>query len=173
MCSRGSIIPLFIDQIINGKDLTITNPNMTRFMMSLEDSVNLVLYAFQNANPGDIFVQKSPAATIQTLATALLQLFNSDNKIKIIGARHGEKMFESLCGKEEMSKADDLEQYYRIPADLRDLNYTKYISEDGPKLQEKEYNSENTNRLNVEELKELLMSLDYVKSKLKEFKTKN
>ncbi|MDA9792189.1 polysaccharide biosynthesis protein [Schleiferiaceae bacterium] len=166
MCSRGSIIPLFIEQIKSGKPLTITNPEMTRFMMSLEDSVQLVLYAFKNAQPGDIFVQKSPAATIETLATALKELFSSENEIQIIGARHGEKMYESLCGKEEMSKAEDLGGFYRIPADLRDLNYTKYLKEDGPRLQNEEYNSNNTQRLSVSELKDLLLSLDYVRKEL-------
>ena len=130
--------------------------------MSLEDSVQLVLFAFKNANPGDIFVQKSPAATIETLAISLKELFNASNEIKIIGARHGEKMYESLCGREEMSKAEDLDKFYRIPADLRDLNYTKYLNEDGPKLQNYEYNSDNTKRLNVEELKDLLLTLEYV-----------
>ena len=166
MCSRGSIIPLFIDQIKAGKPLTITNSNMTRFMMSLEDSVELVLFAFHNAKPGDIFVQKSPAATIETLAIALKELFNATNEIQIIGARHGEKMYESLCGKEEMSKAEDLDKFYRVPADLRDLNYTKYLKEDGPRLQDEEYNSDNTKRLNVEELKDLLLTLDYVREEL-------
>ena len=166
MCSRGSIIPLFIKQIKEGKNLTITNPNMTRFMMSLEDSVDLVLFAFKNANPGDIFVQKSPAATIETLAIALKELFKANNEIEIIGARHGEKMYESLCGKEEMSKAEDLGDFYRVPADLRDLNYTKYLEEDGPRLQDEEYNSDNTKRLNVQELKELLLTLDYVREEL-------
>lgn len=166
MCSRGSIIPLFIDQIKAGKALTITNSNMTRFMMSLEDSVQLVLFAFENAKPGDIFVQKSPAATIETLAIALKELFNATNEIQIIGARHGEKMYESLCGKEEMSKAEDLDNFYRVPADLRDLNYTKYLKEDGPRLQDEEYNSDNTKRLNVKELKDLLLTLDYVKEEL-------
>lgn len=170
MCSRGSIIPLFIKQIKENKPLTITNPNMTRFMMSLEDSVNLVLFAFKNANPGDIFVQKSPAATIETLATALKELFNVDNEIQIIGARHGEKMYESLCGKEEMSKADDLGDFYRVPADLRDLNYTKFVQSDGPVLKNEEYNSDNTKRLNVEEMKELLLTLEDVRNELKEFK---
>lgn len=166
MCSRGSIIPLFIKQIKEGKPLTITNSKMTRFMMSLEDSVELVLFAFHNAKPGDIFVQKSPAATIETLAQALKELFNAENEIQIIGARHGEKMYESLCGKEEMSKAEDLGKFYRVPADLRDLNYSKYLTEDGPRLQGEEYNSDNTNRLNVQELKELLLTLDYVKEEL-------
>jgi len=166
MCSRGSIIPLFIKQIKEGKPLTITNSNMTRFMMSIEDSVELVLFAFHHAQPGDIFVQKSPAATIETLAQALKELFNATNEIKIIGARHGEKMYESLCGKEEMSKAEDLGKFYRVPADLRDLNYTKYLKEDGPRLQDDEYNSDNTKRLNVEELKDLLLTLDYVRKEL-------
>ncbi|CAL2082935.1 polysaccharide biosynthesis protein [Tenacibaculum sp. 190524A05c] len=168
MCSRGSIIPLFIKQIKEGKPLTITNPDMTRFMMSLEDSVDLVLFAFKNANPGDIFVQKSPAATIEVLAKALKELFESENEIKIIGARHGEKMYETLCAKEEMSKADDMGDFYRVPADLRDLNYTKYRTTDGPKLKDVEYNSDNTERLNVEQMKELLLTLDYVKNELKD-----
>ena len=166
MCSRGSIIPLFIKQIKEGKPLTITNSKMTRFMMSLEDSVELVLFAFHNAKPGDIFVQKSPAATIETLAIALKELFNATNEIQIIGARHGEKMYESLCGKEEMSKAEDLDKFFRVPADLRDLNYTKYLKEDGPRLQDQEYNSDNTKRLNVDELKDLLLTLDYVREEL-------
>lgn len=167
MCSRGSIIPLFIKQIKEGKPLTVTNPKMTRFMMSLEDSVDLVLFAFKNANPGDIFVQKSPAATVETLAIALKELFNADNEIQIIGARHGEKMYESLCGKEEMSKAEDLDKFYRVPADFRDLNYTKYVQSEGAKLQDREYNSDNTQRLDVEQLKKLLLTLDYVQEQLK------
>ncbi|MBJ6368150.1 polysaccharide biosynthesis protein [Snuella sedimenti] len=166
MASRGSIIPLFIKQIKEGKELTVTNTRMTRFMMSLKDSVDLVMFAFQNANPGDIFVQKSPAATILTLAEALKSLFKAENKITIIGARHGEKMYETLCGKEEMSKSEDLEHYYRVPADMRDLNYTKYVQEDGPRLQDEEYNSDNTQQLNVEELKELLLTIDYVREEL-------
>ncbi len=167
MASRGSIIPLFIQQIKEGKPLTITNPDMTRFMMSLPDSVNLVLYAFQNANPGDIFVQKSPAATIYTLALALKELFNSNNEIKIIGPRHGEKMHETLCGREEMAKAEDLGKYYRIPADMRDLNYAKYVQNDATMLVDVEYNSSNTERLDIEKLKELLLTLDYVREHLK------
>lgn len=166
MCSRGSIIPLFIKQIKEGLPLTVTEPEMTRFMMSLEDAVRLVLFAFENAHPGDIFVQKAPAATIMTLAIALKELFEADNEIKIIGARHGEKMYETLCGKEEMSKAIDLGDFFRIPADYRDLNYTKYIQKDGPKLTDYEYNSDNTQRLNVDELKRLLLTLDYVKEEL-------
>ena len=167
MCSRGSIIPLFIKQIKEGKPLTITNPNMTRFMMSLDDSVALVMFAFKNGNPGDIFVQKSPGATIQDLAIALKELFKADNEINIIGERHAEKMFETLCSKEEMSKADDLGDFYRVPADYRDLNYTKYVQEDGPKLVDHEYNSDNTKRLDVSELKKLLLTLDYVQEELK------
>lgn len=166
MCSRGSIIPLFIKQIKEGKPLTITNPEMTRFMMSLDDSVELVMFAFKNGNPGDIFVQKSPGATIQVLAKALKELFNADNEINIIGERHAEKKYETLCSKEEMSKAEDLGRFYRVPADFRDLNYTKYVQEDGPKLVDDEYNSDNTERLSVEELKKLLLTLDYVKDEL-------
>jgi len=167
MASRGSIIPLFISQIKEGKPLTITDPEMTRFMMSLPDSVRLVLFAFKNASPGDIFVQKSPAATILTLAQALKEIFNAKNDIRVIGPRHGEKLYETLCGKEEMSKANDLGDFYRIPADMRDLNYTKYVQTDGPKLIDEEYNSNNTKRLNVEELKSLLLSLDCVHKELK------
>ncbi len=170
MASRGSIIPLFIKQIKEGKPLTVTDGRMTRFMMSLKDSVNLVLFAFKNAEPGDIFVQKSPAATVETLALALKELFNADNEIQIIGARHGEKMYESLCGKEEMAKAIDMGDFYRVPADFRDLNYTKYVQEDGHELIDDEYNSDNTKRLNVKEMKELLLTLDYVQNELKEYK---
>ena len=167
MASRGSIIPLFIQQLKAGKPLTVTEPKMTRFMMSLEESVKLVLFAFENARPGDVFVQKSPATTILTLATALKEIFQADNKIQIIGSRHGEKMYETLCGNEEMSKADDLGGFYRIPADVRDLNYTKYVQEDGPKLIDTEYNSDNTRRLNLDELKKLLLTLDYVQDELR------
>lgn len=170
MASRGSIIPLFIKQIKEGKALTLTEPSMTRFMMSLKDSVSLVLFAFDNAEPGDIFVQKSPAATILTLAQALIELFNANNEIKIIGSRHGEKMYETLCGKEEMSKAIDLGNYFKIPADMRDLNYTKYVQSDGPKLIDEEYNSNNTQMLNKQDLKQLLLTLDYVQSELKNHK---
>ncbi|MBT0550287.1 polysaccharide biosynthesis protein [Riemerella anatipestifer] len=166
MCSRGSIIPLFISQIKKGKALTITNPDMTRFMMSLDDSVDLVMYAFKNGEPGDIFVQKSPATKISILAQALKEIFNADNEIKIIGERHSEKMYETLCSKEEMAKAIDLGDFYKIPADYRDLNYTKYVQKDGPKLKSEEYNSENTKQLNIEETKELLLKLDYVKNQL-------
>ena len=170
MCSRGSIIPLFISQIKEGKPLTITNPSMTRFMMSLEDSVDLVLYAFKDGNPGDIFVQKSPAATIEVLAQALKELFDADNEIVIIGERHAEKMYETLCSKEEMAKAEDLGRFYRIPADFRDLNYTKYVQTGGNSVEIEEYNSHNTERLTVEELKQLLLTLDYVKEELANYK---
>ncbi|RYX87935.1 NAD-dependent epimerase/dehydratase family protein [bacterium] len=167
MCSRGSIIPLFIKQIKEDKPLTVTDPNMTRFMMSLDDSVTLVNFAFENASPGDIFVQKSPATTILTLATALKELFNAGNEIKIIGPRHGEKLYETLCGKEEMAKAIDMGDFYKVPADYRDLNYTKYVQEDGPNLIDDEYNSHNTKRLDIEDTKKLLLKLDYVQNELK------
>jgi len=167
MASRGSIIPLFVNQIKSGKPLTVTEPEMTRFMMSLEQSVQLVLFAFEHAAPGDLFVQKAPASTILTLADALKDIFKADNEIQIIGPRHGEKMYETLCGKEEMSKAEDLGNFYRIPADMRDLNYTKYIQTDGARLIDKEYNSNNTKILDKDELKELLLTLDYVKKELK------
>ena len=170
MASRGSIIPLLIKQIKEGKPLTITNPQMTRFMMSLDDSVDLVMFAFENGNPGDIFVQKSPAATIQILAEALRDIFKANNEIIIIGERHAEKLYETLCSKEEMSKAEDLGRFYRVPADFRDLNYTKYLQTEGPKLVNDEYNSHNTDRLTKEELKKLLLTLDYVQEELKNHK---
>jgi len=162
MASRGSIIPLFIKQIKEKKPITLTDPNMTRFMMSLEESFKLVLFAFEKANPGDLFVQKASAATIITLANALKDIFNSKSEIQIIGPRHSEKMHETLCSKEEMSKAEDLGDFFRIPADLRDLNYSKYVLSEGPSLVNKEYSSENTYRLNKDELIKLLLKLDYV-----------
>ncbi|MCL4107817.1 UNVERIFIED_CONTAM: hypothetical protein GTU68_027202 [Idotea baltica] len=167
MASRGSVIPLFINQIKEGKDITITDPSMTRFMMTLDDAVDLVIFAFQNANPGDIFVQKSPASTIQTLAKSLKSLYNSNNSIKIIGTRHGEKLYESLVNKEEMIKAENLENYYRIPADNRDLNYEKYFS-DGEKDVSTidDYHSHNTHRLDVEGTKELLLKLDFIREEV-------
>ena len=167
MASRGSIIPLFISQIKNGIPLTITDPNMTRYLMSLDDAVDLVIYAFNNAKQGDLFVQKAPAATIKTLAKALLNIFDSKNKIKIIGTRHGEKLYETLCTREEMSKAIDLPNFYRIPADNRDLNYGKYFSE-GRIVDSslEDYNSHNTYRLSVEETKKLLLKVDFVKEQL-------
>ncbi|MGJ1535282.1 polysaccharide biosynthesis protein [Sphingobacterium multivorum] len=170
MASRGSIIPLFIKQIKEGNPLTVTDPKMTRFMMSLDDSVALVMFAFLNGNPGDIFVQKSPASTVEMLAQALKELFNADNEIKIIGARHGEKMYETLCSTEEMAKAEDLGDFYRVPADFRDLNYTKYVQKEANVKLDGEYNSDNTHRLNLEELKKLLLTLDYVKDELATYK---
>ncbi len=167
MCSRGSIIPLFIKQIKENLPLTLTVPEMTRFMMSLEDAVDLVLFAFENANPGDLFIQKAPAATILTLVKAIKEIFNANNEIKIIGARHGEKMYESLCTSEEMAKAEDMGDFYRVPADLRDLNYTKYAENYGHRVDHKEYNSDNTRQLTVREMKELLLKLDYVKEDLR------
>lgn len=170
MCSRGSIIPLFIKQIKEGLPLTVTDSEMTRFMMSLDDAVDLVMFAFKNAHPGDTLIQKAPAATIGTLAQAIKELFNAENEIRIIGPRHGEKKYETLCTKEEMSKAEDMGDFYRIPADFRDLNYTKYVQADGSQLVDNEYNSDNTRRMNVEQLKELLLTLDYIKEELKNYK---
>ena len=169
MCSRGSIIPLFIDQIKAGKPMTITVPEMTRYMMSLDQAVDLVLFAFRHANPGDLFVQKAPAATIETLAQAVKELFHADNEIQIIGARHGEKMYETLCTSEEMTKAEDMGDFYRVPADLRDLNYSLYADKFGHRFDIPDYNSDNAKMLNVEEMKELLLSLDYVRERLAEF----
>lgn len=167
MASRGSVIPLFISQIKAKKPLTITDPNMTRFLMSLEDSVDLVLYAYENAQQGDIFVQKAPASTVADLAQALKELFNSDSPIHIIGTRHGEKLYESLISREEMAHAYDLGGYYRIPADNRDLNYAKYFSEGEEKISSyDDYTSHNTNRLNVEQVKELLLKLSFIKGEL-------
>lgn len=166
MCSRGSIIPLFIHQIKEGLSMTITVPEMTRFMMSLDDAVDLVLFAFRNAEPGDLFVQKAPAATIEVLAQAVKELFHANNEIKIIGARHGEKMYETLCTSEEMAKAIDLGEFYRVPADVRDLNYSLYVDKFGHRTDCEQYNSDNTRRLNVEEMKELLLKLSYVKEEL-------
>lgn len=166
LCSRGSIIPLFIEQIRAGKPMTVTVPEMTRYMMSLEEAVDLVLFAFKNAEPGDLFVQKAPAATIDVLAQAVKEIFHANNEIKIIGARHGEKMYETLCTKEEMAKAVDMGNFYRIPADLRDLNYSKYVDNFGHRVDFEEYNSDNTRRLNVNEMKEILLSLDYIQNEL-------
>jgi UDP-glucose 4-epimerase len=171
MASRGSVIPLFIEQIKNDKTITITDPNMTRFMMSLDQAVELVIFAFQNGVNGDIFVQKSPAATIELLAKTLKNMLNKpSHEVKIIGTRHGEKLYETLLTKEEMVKAIDLEGYYRIPADTRDLNYNKYF-EDGEEVitQAGEYHSHNTHRLDENELKELLINLREIKDDLREF----
>ncbi len=168
MASRGSVIPLFIEQIKSGQPITVTNPNMTRFLMSLEEAVELVVFAFQKAEAGDIMVQKAPASTIGDLAQAIKELFNADNEIKIIGTRHGEKRCETLLTKEEYLVAEDLGNYFRVPADKRDLNYDKYFVEGDHKLSvEKEYNSDNTERLNVEQIKEKLLKLEYVRKELR------
>ncbi len=167
MASRGSVIPLFIDKIKKGIPLTVTDPKMTRFLMSLEDSVDLVLHAFEHGEQGDIFVQKAPASTIADLATALTEMFAGSGKIDIIGTRHGEKLYESLVSREEMAKAEDRGRYYRIPADNRDLNYDKYILEGEPSANEvDDYTSHNTHRLSVAEIKSLLMTLEYVRNEL-------
>lgn len=164
MASRGSVIPLFLDQIKEGKDLTITNPDMTRFMMTLEDAVDLVIYAFEHGKQGDLFVQKAPAATIDVLAKAVLELKGNGNGVRNIGTRHGEKLYEVLVTKEEMVNAIDLGDYYCVPADNRDLNYERYTSDGNSKLDEvEEYNSHNTNRLDVEGMKKLLLKLDLFK----------
>ena len=164
MASRGSVIPLFIDQIKAGKPLTITDPGMTRFMMTLEDAVDLVLYAFENAKQGDLFVQKAPGATIETLAKALIEMYQSKSEIKIIGTRHGEKVYETLVNREDMLKAEDRGNYYRIPADTRDLNYEQYFSEGNKgEAQIEEYHSHNTHRLDVEGMKELLKKLPVIR----------
>lgn len=167
MASRGSVIPLFIEQIKAGKPITVTDPEMTRYLMSLEEAVELVVFAYQNGVPGDIFVQKSPASTIIDLAQALIELFEAKTEIKIIGTRHGEKKHETLVNREEMVKAIDLPGYFRIPADTRDLNYDKYFSDGQAKLAEAEdYTSENTYRLSIPEIKEKLLSLQYVRDEL-------
>ncbi len=167
MASRGSVIPLFVSQIKEGRPLTVTDPNMTRFLMSLEDSVDLVLYAFKHGQQGDLFVQKAPAATVADLAQALKDVFKSQSPIRVIGTRHGEKLYESLISREEMSRAEDLGDYYRIPADNRDLNYARFVSEGEEKLSLLEdYTSHNTERLNVEQVKNLLKTLDFIKDKL-------
>ena len=171
MGSRGSVIPLFIELIKVGKPLTVTDPEMTRFMMSIADAVDLVLYAFNHGKPGDIFVQKSPAATIETLALALKKIFKADNPVKVIGTRHGEKRHETLLTREEMAKVEDLGGYYRIPADTRGLNYNLYFSEGEKKIAMLEdYNSSNTCRLDVNGMAELLLTLDVVKEELKGWK---
>lgn len=171
MASRGSVIPLFIDQIKNGQPLTVTDPTMTRFLMSLEEAVELVVFAFQNAQAGDIMVQKSPASTIGNLAQAIRELFDVDNEIKVIGTRHGEKLYETLLTREEHVVARDMGGFYQVPADTRDLNYEKYFNEGDEQLStEEEYNSHNTERLNIEQIKERLLELDYVKEQLESWK---
>ena len=168
MASRGSVITLLVAQIKQGMPLTVTDPKMTRFLMSLEDSVDLVLYAYENARQGDIFVQKAPAATVADLAQALKELFCGASPIRIIGTRHGEKLYESLISREEMAHADDMGCYYRIPADNRDLNYAKYFSEGEEKISGfEDYTSHNTQRLNVEQIKSLLLKLDFVQEELR------
>jgi UDP-glucose 4-epimerase len=166
MASRGSVIPLFVDLIKEGKPLTITDPNMTRFMMTLDDAVDLVLYAFEHGNNGDIFVQKAPAATIQTLAIALKELMDlPEHPIHIIGTRHGEKLYEALLSREEMVAAEDMGEYYRVPPDLRDLNYGKYVEQGDQRIsQVEDYNSHNTERLDVEGMKNLLLKLAFIRA---------
>ena len=166
MGSRGSVIPLFIEQIKAGRPITITDPKMTRFMMTLDDAVELVLYAFKNGNQGDLFVQKSPAATVSVLAKALTELYESKSPIKEIGIRHGEKLYETLVTKEEMIKAEDQDSYFKITPDGRDLNYDQYFSKGTVKSSLEEYNSNNTNMLNIDEMKNLLMSLKQIKEEL-------
>ena len=167
MASRGSVIPLFVDQIKKGLPLTITDPSMTRFMMTLDEAVDLVLFAFQNSDQGDIFVQKSPASTIGDLADVIKDIFNAPNEIKVIGTRHGEKLYESLLSREEKSKSIDLGNYFKIPADTRDLNYSKYYEEGNEQISNsEEYNSHNTERLSKNQLKALLLSLEYVQNNL-------
>jgi UDP-glucose 4-epimerase len=167
MASRGSVIPLFIDQLRAGEPLTVTDPNMTRFLMSLEDSVDLVLHAFEHAKQGDIFIQKAPASTVGDLAQALKELFGHSNPVKIIGTRHGEKLYESLISREEMAKAEDMGRYYRIPADNRDLNYKKYFVEGEQEISNlDDYTSHNTHRLDVPQIKDLLLKLHYIQEVL-------
>lgn len=173
MASRGSVIPLFIDQIKAGKPLTVTNPDMTRFLMNLDEAVGLVEFAFANAEAGDIMVQKSPASTVGDLAQAVKELFNVDNEIHVIGTRHGEKRYETLLTKEEFLVSKDMGGFYRVPADKRDLNYDKYFVDGDQELsQDEEYNSDNTHRLTVAEIKERLLELDLVQEELKAWNNK-
>ena len=168
MASRGSVIPLFISQIKAGLPLTVTDPHMTRFLMSLEDSVDLVIHAYENGSQGDVFVQKAPSSTLEDLAFALKDLFNASNPVKIIGTRHGEKLYETLVAREEKAKATDLGRYYRIPADNRDLNYNKYFVEGEQKISDiDDYTSHNTERLGIEGVKKLLLTLDYIQDELR------
>jgi UDP-glucose 4-epimerase len=167
MASRGSVIPLFIEQLRDGKPITITDPTMTRFLMSLEDSVDLVLHAFEHGRQGDIFIQKAPASTIEVLAQALKELFAKENEIRIIGTRHGEKLYESLVSREELAKAEDMGEYYRVPADNRDLNYAKFVVEGEVEISDfEDYTSHNTTRLDVEGVKQLLLKLSYIQEQL-------
>lgn len=167
MASRGSVIPLWVDQIKAGKDITITDPNMTRYMMTLDDAVDLVLYAFQHGKSGDLFVQKAPAATLSVLAESLKSLYKTDTLVRVIGTRHGEKLYETLVTREEMAKAEDMGEYYRIPADKRDLNYDKYFVEGNEEVATiEDYHSHNTARLDVEGMKKLLLKLDFIREDL-------
>ena len=167
MASRGSVIPLFLKQIEKGEEITITDPNMTRFLMSLDEAVELVLFAFENGDSGDLFVNKAPASSIGDLAQAIKELFNADNKVKIIGTRHGEKLYETLCTREEMIKAEDMGEFYRIPADNRDLNYARYFSEGEEDVAAiEDYHSHNTKQKNVEEVKKMLLNLSIIKEEL-------
>lgn len=167
MASRGSVIPLFVKQIKNGESLTITDPNMTRFLMSLEEAVDLVLFAFEHGNPGDLFVNKAPAGTIADLAQALKEMFKADNPVKIIGTRHGEKLYETLCTREEMIKAEDMGDFYRIPADNRDLNYAQYFSEGTKDISKiEDYHSHNTQQHDVEGMKKLLLKLPLIRKEV-------
>lgn len=167
MASRGSVIPLFLDQILQGKEITITDPSMTRFLMSLDEAVELVLFAFENGEAGDLFVNKAPAGTIGDLAKSLKELLNADNPVKIIGTRHGEKLFETLCTREEMVKAEDMGEFYRIPADNRDLNYAKYFSEGKMEQSDShDYHSHNTEQKDIEGMKELLLKLPIIQDAL-------
>ncbi|WP_304236013.1 polysaccharide biosynthesis protein [Jiulongibacter sediminis] len=164
MASRGSVIPLFVEQIKAGNNLTVTDPSMTRFMMTLEDAVDLVLFAFENANPGDMFVQKAPAATIEILAKSLIEMYGSSSDIRVIGTRHGEKLYESLLTREEKIKAEDLGDYFRIPADNRDLNYANYFSEGESDMSlVEDYHSHNTEQLDISGMKQLLMKLEFIR----------
>ena len=173
MCSRGSVIPLWIDQIKSGKPITVTEPKMTRFIMALEEAVDLVLFAFEHGVSGDILVQKAPACTIETLAQAVKELFGSKDEIKVIGIRHGEKMYETLLTNEECAKAADMGNFYRVPSDKRDLNYDKYFSDgDTERNVLTEFNSNNTEILSVEQVKEKLLSLDYIREELKNWENK-
>jgi len=169
MASRGSVIPLFVDQMNDGKDITVTDPNMTRFMMTLDDAVDLVIYAFQHGENGDLFVQKAPAATLEVLAQAVIELYKSKSKVRVIGTRHGEKLYETLVTREEMAKAEDMGNYFRIPADNRDLNYDKYFVEGQEKVSViEDYHSHNTTRLDVDGMKKLLLKLDFVRNGIPE-----
>jgi UDP-glucose 4-epimerase len=167
MASRGSVIPLFVGQLKSGESLTVTDPNMTRFLMSLEDSVDLVLHAFEHGQQGDIFIQKAPASTVGDLAQALKEVFNRENRVKVIGTRHGEKLYETLVSREEIARAEDRGRYYRVSADNRDLNYKKFFVEGEQKISDlDDYTSHNTRRLNIQEIKALLLKLQYIKDEL-------